>query len=428
MAITKKFLCYQTNNAFLSDLNNNQISNESIVFVIDKKFIYTHGNYFYGDLKADDLNDTEYVIANALAEIDSRIREIVSNNQESETTINGNIEDINESIENIESDIEELSQSVETLENDLDDTERIVSSSLTDLDSRINSITQNNQGLEKIVYGNVENIKSIDDSVKEVKNDVEELEENLDQSIENLESDLSKKEYIVTNALVDLDSRIKDVISDNKSLESTINNKLNQKADNKDSVEYIVGTQVNSTNSWTGVTKSSYLYSGKKIIYWLPTNNELITTENTYVTLSITLSSGNGNTITSNILKDSKTNFNRAIPANTPIPLVYKNNSWYLLRDLENDATTTSSGLMSPEDKAKLDSFDNGEEYTKNEVVEDIELTISAALSDLDRRLIILSSKVTLLEQATDNNLDVISTSLNDIISDINDIKSQLNS
>ena len=318
MAITNKFLCYQTNNAFLSDLNNNQISDESIVFVVDKHFIYTHGNYFYGDLKADDLNDTEYVIANALVDLDSRIKNIISNNQELESAINSDIEDINDSIEGIEGDIEELDQSIEGLDN--------------------------------------------------------------------------------------------------------------TKADVEDSVEYIVGTQVNSTNSWTGVTKSSSLYDGKKIIYWLPASNELITTSNTYVTLSITLLSGNGNTVSSNVLIDPNTIFNKEVPADTPIPLVYKNNSWYLLRDLENNATTTTPGLMSSEDKTKLDSFDDESEYTKNETIEDIELTISAALSDLDRRLTILSGKVTLLEQATDNNLDVISTALNDIVSDINDIKSQLNS
>lgn len=35
-------------------------------------------------------------------------------------------------------------------------------------------------------------------------------------------------------------------------------------------VEFIYGTQVNATNTWTGVTKDSELYDGKQIVYYLP--------------------------------------------------------------------------------------------------------------------------------------------------------------
>lgn len=89
MAATKlienKFLHYKTEAAFKADLK--YISDESIVFVVEGRFIYSHGNYYYCNIKEDqvetlaatlsdlmkDVELSESTIAAALCELSNRI-------------------------------------------------------------------------------------------------------------------------------------------------------------------------------------------------------------------------------------------------------------------------------------------------------------------------------------------------------------------
>ena len=48
--IPNKFICYQTEAAFLVDKNAGYISNRSIAFVLDKEYIYFSGKTFSGGL------------------------------------------------------------------------------------------------------------------------------------------------------------------------------------------------------------------------------------------------------------------------------------------------------------------------------------------------------------------------------------------
>jgi hypothetical protein len=70
--IPNKFLFYKTEAAFLEDLNNNFISDSSLALVLDKRFIYSHGDYFYCNLSQDDCR----ILAQSLSDLDNKIAEI----------------------------------------------------------------------------------------------------------------------------------------------------------------------------------------------------------------------------------------------------------------------------------------------------------------------------------------------------------------
>jgi len=70
--IPNKFLFYKTEAAFLEDLNNNFISDSSLALVLDKRFIYSHGDYFYCNLSQDDCR----ILAQSLSDLDNKITEI----------------------------------------------------------------------------------------------------------------------------------------------------------------------------------------------------------------------------------------------------------------------------------------------------------------------------------------------------------------
>ena len=83
--IENKFLHYKTEAAFKADLK--YISDESIVFVVEGRFIYSHGNYYYCNIREDqvetlaatlsdlmkDVELSESTIAAALCELSNRI-------------------------------------------------------------------------------------------------------------------------------------------------------------------------------------------------------------------------------------------------------------------------------------------------------------------------------------------------------------------
>jgi hypothetical protein len=70
--IPNKFLFYKTEAAFLEDLNKNFISDLSLALVLDKRFIYSHGDYFYCNFSQDDCK----ILAQSLSSIDNKITEI----------------------------------------------------------------------------------------------------------------------------------------------------------------------------------------------------------------------------------------------------------------------------------------------------------------------------------------------------------------
>ena len=135
---------------------------------------------------------------------------------------------------------------------------------------------------------------------------------------------------------------------------------------------YVKGTQTVSTGSWTGnLPDIDALYEGLIIDYWLPYAGS------GNATLNLTL--GNGQTTGAiNCYYQSTTRLTTHIPANNVCQLVYQTvtisgtsyTGWWLLRAYDANTTysvasTTANGLMSKEDKAKLNGIaENANAYT----------------------------------------------------------------
>jgi hypothetical protein len=72
--ILNKFVCYQTEIAFLRDLNAGYISTKSIVFVLDKQYIYSHGKYFYCEFSPE----VQKIISASITELVGRMDSLES--------------------------------------------------------------------------------------------------------------------------------------------------------------------------------------------------------------------------------------------------------------------------------------------------------------------------------------------------------------
>lgn len=69
--IPNKFLCYLTEEAFNEELGQGIISDKSIVLVLDKGFIYSHGTYFYCNFSPE----VEKVISTSITKLDQALQE-----------------------------------------------------------------------------------------------------------------------------------------------------------------------------------------------------------------------------------------------------------------------------------------------------------------------------------------------------------------
>ena len=100
----------------------------------------------------------------------------------------------------------------------------------------------------------------------------------------------------------------------------------------KGTTEFIVGTQTKSTNAWTGTSKSSELYDGKRIIYLLPYAGS------GSATLNLTLSTG-GKTGAKNVYRYGTTRISTQYGANYYIPMTYNatKNAWYCDADYDTN-------------------------------------------------------------------------------------------
>jgi hypothetical protein len=152
--IPNKFLCYLTEEAFNKEIGN--INPTSIVVVIDKGFIYTHGAYFYCGFSPNvqktlsealtNLNnvveESNLTISKALCDIKSNM---VTRDEVDIDKINAQLAESKQSIiadvtalgDSLKSEVEGISnQAIETVEEIVEDTEnveKISSKSLTEL-------------------------------------------------------------------------------------------------------------------------------------------------------------------------------------------------------------------------------------------------------------------------------------------------------
>ena len=92
-------------------------------------------------------------------------------------------------------------------------------------------------------------------------------------------------------------------------------------------VETIFGTHSSST-AWTGETKDSALYEGKRIAFWTSQTGA------DFVTLNLTLSGG-GTTGAKNVYRSGTTRLGNQVGANSFVAMTYKNGAWYLDYDYD---------------------------------------------------------------------------------------------
>ena len=95
-------------------------------------------------------------------------------------------------------------------------------------------------------------------------------------------------------------------------------------------VEFIEGTH-DSATAWTGVTKDSALYEGKRIAFFTPKTGA------NYVTLNLTLSGG-GTTGAINVYRYGTTQLGSQVGANSVVALTYHGGKWYV--DYDYDTNT----------------------------------------------------------------------------------------
>lgn len=69
--IQNKFLCYQTEATFKTELAAGGIGDTSIVFVLDKQYIYSHGQYFYCGFSSE----VQRILTAAITELERAIKE-----------------------------------------------------------------------------------------------------------------------------------------------------------------------------------------------------------------------------------------------------------------------------------------------------------------------------------------------------------------
>lgn len=189
--IKKRFVSFNANTDFVRELNAGNIDTRSIVFVLDKQFIYSHGQYFYCDFSKKQieelLEDEEKIIAEALSDI----REKVDINEKITASALSNL--ASTKIGKDELDIEEIKADINaTGSSVINNAQSSLSAALATLNARLQ---------EADLDGMIEDIKALDilcaTALTEIKESVETNEQILSSSINELKQEIKKlKEQI----------------------------------------------------------------------------------------------------------------------------------------------------------------------------------------------------------------------------------------
>ena len=144
--------------------------------------------------------------------------------------------------------------------------------------------------------------------------------------------------------LISLDRDFNDPITVDSSLSTTSNNPVQNNVITNALNNYIpiiVGTQIESTNNWTGNAQFEMLEDGQRILYYLPYDNS----SGSDVVLNLTLADGTTQTGNINCYLSGSTRLNSQYEAGNFIPLIYKENIAF------NGSSTTYTGWWAYTDK-----------------------------------------------------------------------------
>lgn len=173
--IQNKFLCYQTEATFKTELAAGGIGDTSIVFVLDKQYIYSHGQYFYCGFSSE----VQRILTAALTELANEQKE--KEDAVAEVLVHLELDKINRS----EIDIDEINSSIASIESQ-------VNSSMEEAIARLNQIIEDTgiESMQKIITAAITDLERTiqEDQIATatVLNDMRNQIENLQEQINKL--------------------------------------------------------------------------------------------------------------------------------------------------------------------------------------------------------------------------------------------------
>ena len=173
--IQNKFLCYQTEATFKTELAAGGIGDTSIVFVLDKQYIYSHGQYFYCGFSSE----VQRVLTAAITELANKQKE--KEDAIAEVLVHLELDKVNRS----EVDIDEINSSIAS-------TIAQVNSSVSEAIARLNQIIEDIgiESMQKIITAAITDlertIKEDQIATATVLNDMRNQIENLQEQINKL--------------------------------------------------------------------------------------------------------------------------------------------------------------------------------------------------------------------------------------------------
>lgn len=173
--IQNKFLCYQTEATFKTELAAGGIGDTSIVFVLDKQYIYSHGQYFYCGFSSE----VQRILTAALTELANEQKE--KEDAIAEVLVHLELDKINRS----EVDIDEINSSIAS-------TITQVNASVSEAIARLNQIIEDTgiESMQKIITAAITDLERTiqEDQIATatVLNDMRNQIENLQEQINKL--------------------------------------------------------------------------------------------------------------------------------------------------------------------------------------------------------------------------------------------------
>ena len=215
--------------------------------------------------------------------------------------------------------------------------------------------------------------------------------------------------------LISLDRDFNDPITIDSSLSTTSTNPVQNSVITNALNNYIptiVGTQIESTNNWTGNAQFETLEDGQRILYYLPYDNS----SGSDVVLNLTLADGTTQTGNIDCYLSGSTRLNSQYEAGSFIPLIYKENitfngssttytGWWAYTDKDIDSKVQNT--LNNTTKAYVTGTTNNTTNIGTQIFDDnVYLGITAG--ELNTKSLKLNEKVTLNYNTNNNCIDFI--------------------
>ena len=215
--------------------------------------------------------------------------------------------------------------------------------------------------------------------------------------------------------LISLDRDFNDPITIDSSLSTTSNNPVRNRVITSALNNYIptiIGTQIESTNNWTGNAQFETLEDGQRILYYLPYDNS----SGSDVVLNLTLADGTTQTGNINCYLSGSARLNSQYEAGSFIPLIYKENiifngssttytGWWAYTDKDIDSKVQNT--LNNTTKAYVTGTTNNTTNIGTQIFDD-NVYLGTTAGELNTKSLKLNEKVTLNYNTNNNCIDFI--------------------